>query len=158
MRAQGRTLAGTHVPVLVEEILAALRPGAGDIVVDCTKGYGGHAGEFLRRIGPTGRLIGLDVDALQLQRTEQRPAGRPTTGQAGQACQTLPGSAFIDPISEESGKCSPGNSLKVATSSLPTYAETASRSRRLSMTLVTYLKTSMARKAATPTEANANQM
>ncbi|MGB2985106.1 MAG: 16S rRNA (cytosine(1402)-N(4))-methyltransferase RsmH [Phycisphaerae bacterium] len=73
--AQGRTPAGTHVPVLVEEVIAALRPGAGDIVVDCTLGYGGHAGEFLRRIGPAGRLIGLDVDALQLERTAQRLGG-----------------------------------------------------------------------------------
>jgi len=75
VRAQGRTPAGTHVPVLVEKILAVLRPGAGDIVVDCTIGYGGHAAELLKRIGPTGRLIGLDVDALQLQRTAQRLGG-----------------------------------------------------------------------------------
>jgi len=72
VRAQGRTPAGTHVPVLVNELLAALHPGEGDVVVDCTIGYGGHAQEFLARIGPTGRLIGLDVDALQLQRTAQR--------------------------------------------------------------------------------------
>jgi len=73
--AQGRTPAGTHIPVLVDEILAALRPGPGDIVVDCTVGYGGHAGEFLLRIGPGGRLIGLDVDDLQLQRTARRLGG-----------------------------------------------------------------------------------
>ncbi len=75
VHAQGRTPAGTHVPVLVEEILAALRPGPGDVVVDCTIGYGGQAGQFLKRIGPTGRLIGLDVDVFQLQRTAQRLGG-----------------------------------------------------------------------------------
>ena len=75
VRAQGRTPAGSHVPVMVEEILAAMNPGAGDIVVDCTVGYGGHAAEFLKRIGPAGRLIGLDVDALQIQRTAQRLGG-----------------------------------------------------------------------------------
>jgi len=72
VRAQGRTPAGTHVPVLIGEVLAALRPTAGDIAVDCTIGYGGHAGEIIKRIGPRGRLIGLDIDAVQLQRTAQR--------------------------------------------------------------------------------------
>jgi len=74
VRGQGRTPAGTHVPVLVGEVLAALRPQPGDIVADCTVGYGGHALEFIRLIGPTGRLIGLDVDAAQLERTVARIA------------------------------------------------------------------------------------
>ncbi|MEK6676203.1 MAG: 16S rRNA (cytosine(1402)-N(4))-methyltransferase RsmH [Planctomycetota bacterium] len=74
VRAQGRTPAGTHVPVLVEEVLAVLRPQPGDIVADCTIGYGGHAWEFIQGIGPTGRLIGLDVDAAQIKRTSARLA------------------------------------------------------------------------------------
>lgn len=80
VRSQGRTPAGTHVPVLAEEVLAALRPQAGEIVADCTIGYGGHAVEFILRIGPTGRLIGLDVDAVQVERTAARLAAltRPT--------------------------------------------------------------------------------
>lgn len=72
LRAKGNTPAGTHVPVLVEEVLACLKPGPGDIVVDCTVGYGGHALEFLKRIAPGGRLIGLDVDAAELERTSRR--------------------------------------------------------------------------------------
>jgi 16S rRNA (cytosine1402-N4)-methyltransferase len=74
VRAQGRTPAGTHVPVLVAEVLAALHPQPGDVVADCTIGYGGHAEEFIKRIGRTGRLIGLDVDAAQLERTAKRLA------------------------------------------------------------------------------------
>jgi 16S rRNA (cytosine1402-N4)-methyltransferase len=58
--------------VLVEEVLVALRPQPGDVVADCTIGYGGHAMEFIKRIGPTGRLIGFDVDAAQLARTAKR--------------------------------------------------------------------------------------
>src|SRR5262249_51116473 len=46
VRAQGRTPAGTHLAVLVEEVLARLRPQPGEIVADCTIGYGGHALEF----------------------------------------------------------------------------------------------------------------
>ncbi|MCM3876827.1 MAG: 16S rRNA (cytosine(1402)-N(4))-methyltransferase, partial [Thermoanaerobaculia bacterium] len=52
----GRTPAGTHVPVLVLEVLAALQPGPGDFAVDATVGFGGHASELLKRILPGGRL------------------------------------------------------------------------------------------------------
>src|SRR6185295_1289388 len=50
----------------------ALNPQPGAIVADCTLGYGGHAVEFLNRIGLTGRLLGFDVDAEQLQCTGER--------------------------------------------------------------------------------------
>ncbi|MEN6429028.1 MAG: 16S rRNA (cytosine(1402)-N(4))-methyltransferase RsmH [Phycisphaerales bacterium] len=72
VRAKGNTPAGTHIPILVEEVIECLRPAPGEIVVDCTVGYGGHAGEFLKHIGPSGRLIALDVDAIELQRTRER--------------------------------------------------------------------------------------
>ena len=70
--SRGRTPAGTHVPVLVNEVMNWLRPTPGEIVADCTIGYGGHALEFLRRISPGGRLIGFDVDGPQLERTRGR--------------------------------------------------------------------------------------
>ena len=72
VRAQGRTPAGTHVPVLVAEVMDALRPVPGETAVDCTVGYGGHTLELLKRIGPTGRLLGFDVDAENLERTRVR--------------------------------------------------------------------------------------
>lgn len=72
--AQGRTPAGTHVPVLLEETMAALAPRRGEVALDCTVGFGGHAAELLLRTAPDGRLIGLDVDAAQLERTRQRLA------------------------------------------------------------------------------------
>jgi 16S rRNA (cytosine1402-N4)-methyltransferase len=75
VRAQGRTPAGTHVPVLLHEVMDGLRPQPGDVVVDCTLGYGGHAAEFLKRSGPAGRLIGLDVDGKELERTRGRLEG-----------------------------------------------------------------------------------
>jgi 16S rRNA (cytosine1402-N4)-methyltransferase len=86
VRRQGRTPAGSHVPIMVEEVLAALRPSAGDVVADCTVGYGGHAEAFLERIGPTGRLIGLDIDGDQLMGTAKRlhadlVSGGPATAQ-----------------------------------------------------------------------------
>ena len=70
--ASGKTPAGTHRPIMVEEVLDCLRPRAGDIAVDCTLGGGGHAQAILDRVQPGGRLIGLDVDPLELPRTEAR--------------------------------------------------------------------------------------
>ena len=72
VRAQGRTPAGTHVPILVEEVLLALSPRAGDVVADLTLGHGGHARAFLERIGPSGRLIAFDHDAATLDATRAR--------------------------------------------------------------------------------------
>jgi 16S rRNA (cytosine1402-N4)-methyltransferase len=74
IRAKGGTPAGTHVPVLVNEVLECLDPKPGETVADCTIGHGGHAIEFIKRIGPAGRLIGFDVDAEQLERTRTRLA------------------------------------------------------------------------------------
>jgi len=61
-----------HRPIMVAEVLEHLRPGPGDVVVDCTLGGGGHARALLERIRPGGRLIGLDVDQDELIRTERR--------------------------------------------------------------------------------------
>jgi 16S rRNA (cytosine1402-N4)-methyltransferase len=66
----GKTPAGTHRPIMVEEVLSGLRPRAGDVAVDCTLGGGGHARAILERVQPGGRLIGLDVDPIELPRTE----------------------------------------------------------------------------------------
>ncbi|WP_422931892.1 16S rRNA (cytosine(1402)-N(4))-methyltransferase RsmH [Singulisphaera sp. PoT] len=68
----GKTPAGTHRPILVAEILRVLGPRPGDIAVDCTLGYGGHARELLAAVRPGGRLLGLDADPIELPRTEAR--------------------------------------------------------------------------------------
>jgi 16S rRNA (cytosine1402-N4)-methyltransferase len=70
--ASGKTPAGTHRPVMVQEILEVLAPEPGAIAVDCTLGYGGHAQEILVRILPGGRLLGLDADPIELPKTEGR--------------------------------------------------------------------------------------
>lgn len=73
--ASGKTPAGTHRPIMVSEILEVLAPKPGDVAVDCTLGYGGHAQEVLARIQPGGRLIGVDADPLELPKTEARLRG-----------------------------------------------------------------------------------
>jgi len=70
--ASGKTPAGTHRPIMVTEILEVLAPQPGDIAVDCTLGYGGHAQEILTRLQPGGRLLGLDGDPIELPKTEAR--------------------------------------------------------------------------------------
>src|SRR5262245_62719057 len=66
------TPAGEHRPVLLAEVLQILDPGPGEIAVDCTAGFAGHAVELLRRVEPGGRLLALDLDAENLPRARQR--------------------------------------------------------------------------------------
>jgi len=68
--ASGKTPAGMHRPIMVDEVIEVLRPVPGNLAVDCTLGRGGHARAILERIVPGGRLIGCDVDPLELPRTE----------------------------------------------------------------------------------------
>jgi 16S rRNA (cytosine1402-N4)-methyltransferase len=62
----------SHRPIMVDEVLRFLRPVPGDAALDCTLGGGGHAQAILERIQPDGRLIGVDVDPLELPRTTAR--------------------------------------------------------------------------------------
>ena len=70
--ASGKTPAGTHRPIMVAEILEVLAPQPGEVAVDCTLGYGGHARELLTRLQPGGCLLGLDADPVELPKTEAR--------------------------------------------------------------------------------------
>ncbi|MEK6677324.1 MAG: 16S rRNA (cytosine(1402)-N(4))-methyltransferase RsmH [Planctomycetota bacterium] len=51
-----------HIPVLLREVgeLLAVKPG--ETVVDATVGLGGHAKYLSEALGPSGHLIGLDLD------------------------------------------------------------------------------------------------
>ena len=53
---------GSHVPVLLEEAVAALAIKDNGTYVDATFGRGGHSGKILERLGPRGRLVALDRD------------------------------------------------------------------------------------------------
>ena len=52
-----------HRPVMLEEVLAWLKPRSGGIYLDGTIGAGGHSQAILEASGPDGRIIGLDRDA-----------------------------------------------------------------------------------------------
>ncbi len=70
--SSGKTPAGTHIPILLPEIMEILAPQPGETAADLTLGYGGHASALLRAVQPEGRLLALDVDPLELPRTETR--------------------------------------------------------------------------------------
>lgn len=70
--ASGKTPAGSHLPILVDESLAALHLRPGMTGVDATLGYGGHCARILDRISPNGKVVGMDMDPLELPKTEAR--------------------------------------------------------------------------------------
>lgn len=74
---QPRTTASSavHVPVLLREVLQYLDLQPGQTVVDGTVGAGGHSSQIVKRIGPTGRLIGLDRDPYMLGLAEKKLTG-----------------------------------------------------------------------------------
>jgi 16S rRNA (cytosine1402-N4)-methyltransferase len=66
-----------HVPVLADEVLAAMGLVAGGTVVDGTLGGGGHAPRLAEAVGSGGRVIALDRDPSAVAQATERLAGLP---------------------------------------------------------------------------------
>lgn len=64
-----------HLPVMPDEVTGALDVQAGQTVIDCTAGRGGHAELFARRLGSTGTLMLLDTDRGNLEFATARVRG-----------------------------------------------------------------------------------
>lgn len=69
---QGRTPAGMHRSICVDEIMEFLKINPGQTGLDATLGYGGHSLEILKRLAPNGRLYATDVDPIELPKTKER--------------------------------------------------------------------------------------
>ncbi len=69
---QGRTPAGMHRSICVDEILSFLSIKPGQIGLDATLGYGGHSLEILKCLVPGGRLYAIDADPIELPKTRER--------------------------------------------------------------------------------------
>lgn len=69
---QGRTPAGMHRSICVDEILTFLSIKPGQIGMDATLGYGGHSLEMLKCLLPGGRLYAIDADPIELPKTKER--------------------------------------------------------------------------------------
>jgi len=72
VEARGQTPAGTHRSIMVDEVMDRLSPKPGESALDATLGYGGHAREIMLRLRPGGHLVGLDMDPIEMPRTEAR--------------------------------------------------------------------------------------
>lgn len=70
----GKTPAGMHVPILVEEILDFLQIQPGQTGCDATLGYGGHTRRMLERLQGRGHLYATDVDSVEIEKTRSRLA------------------------------------------------------------------------------------
>ena len=51
-----------HVPVLLKEAMEGLNICSQGVYIDTTFGFGGHAKEILKNLGPKGKIIGIEVD------------------------------------------------------------------------------------------------
>ena len=66
-----------HLPVMPDEVMAALAPRSGETAVDGTVGLGGHALRLGLVLGGAGRLICFDRDRQALELVGQRLAALP---------------------------------------------------------------------------------
>ncbi len=95
---QGKTPAGMHIPICVEEILQFFDIQPGQIGLDATLGYGGHSRRMLEKLGGQGHLYATDVDPIE---SEKDPASSGTVGvwtgnphsPADELCGSGPGGA-----------------------------------------------------------------
>jgi 16S rRNA (cytosine1402-N4)-methyltransferase len=61
-----------HIPVMLGESIDGLQPKNGGIYIDGTLGGGSHTEELLRRSGPDGQVLSLDVDPEAIKRAKTR--------------------------------------------------------------------------------------
>jgi 16S rRNA (cytosine1402-N4)-methyltransferase len=63
-----------HLPVMPVEVLGTLVPAPGSLQIDATVGGGGHTERILEAANPDGRVLGIDADAIAIDRVATRLA------------------------------------------------------------------------------------
>src|SRR5262245_55037516 len=58
----------SHIPVLLEEVMAWLNPRSDGRYIDATFGAGGHTRALLERTSPGGRVLAMDQDETAIAR------------------------------------------------------------------------------------------
>ncbi len=61
-----------HKTVLLKECVDQLNLEKGDTVIDATLGMGGHTIELAKKVGSTGKVITVDMDAVAIEETKKR--------------------------------------------------------------------------------------
>ena len=81
--AKGSTPAGTHVPIMLQEVLehlglnqteAAATRNQNCLSIDCTLGFGGHSKEIVKKLLPFKKWkhVGIDQDVVEIRKTQER--------------------------------------------------------------------------------------
>ena len=70
----GKTPAGMHISIMVNEILDFLQIQPGQVGLDATLGYGGHTRRMLEKLEGQGHMYATDVDPIESEKTRQRLA------------------------------------------------------------------------------------
>ena len=68
----GKTPAGMHISIMVQEILEVLDIRPGQVGYDATLGYGGHSQKMLEKLQGKGHLYATDVDPIESEKTRKR--------------------------------------------------------------------------------------
>ena len=73
--------AAVHRPVLLDEVVSWLAPEGRErlVLVDGTAGAGGHTRALAERVGPSGRVVGIDRDPAMLALAAEAARGLPVT-------------------------------------------------------------------------------
>ncbi|MDO4459590.1 MAG: 16S rRNA (cytosine(1402)-N(4))-methyltransferase RsmH [Clostridia bacterium] len=74
IKNKGKTPAGMHIPIMVDEILDVLKIKPGEIGYDATLGYGGHTSKMLEKLEGKGHLYATDIDSIEIEKTKKRLA------------------------------------------------------------------------------------
>lgn len=69
---KGKTPAGMHISICVQEILHILQIQPGQKGLDATLGYGGHTQAMLECLQSSGHIYALDVDPIESEKTRRR--------------------------------------------------------------------------------------
>lgn len=69
---KGSTPAGMHISICVNEILDVFDIKPGQRGLDCTFGYGGHSLRMLEKLEGNGKLVVLDVDPIESEKSLNR--------------------------------------------------------------------------------------
>ena len=68
----GKTPAGMHISIMVNEILDFLQIQPGQVGLDATLGYGGHTRRMLEKLEGQGHMYATDVDPIESEKTRKR--------------------------------------------------------------------------------------
>ena len=99
---KGSTPAGMHISIMVKEILDFLQIKPGQQGLDCTLGYGGHSRKMMEQLHGEGRLVSLDIDPIESEKTVKRLRDAGFGEDIFRFCLT--NFANIDEVAKEYGK------------------------------------------------------